>query len=210
MAKDRIDEKLTALCSALEEFKGISDRTKAIEDLAKSLSEVGEEQLSGAESRLAKLCEDVVKSVKAADDIPKKIEEAAIALDQRAQEGIDSLGKAGSMISDSVAKAARQIDASVRGFKSEAESAGEVFKKMLSDAVGSGPLADVAKLGQRLSAIEDGIKSAKDSIAKVKSVQDELVEAEKIRATADDDLRAMISELKEMVAKIPTKRGFFG
>jgi DNA repair ATPase RecN len=48
--KKKIDEKLAELCASIKEFSSLTDRTKAIETLAKKMATVGEEHLSEAQN----------------------------------------------------------------------------------------------------------------------------------------------------------------
>ena len=210
MAKDRIDEKLTELYNALAEFKGIGDRTKAIEELARKVAEVGEEQLGAAEERLTALCQSVIDAVKSGTVVPEKIAKASASLDAKASGGAKQLEKAAEDIDKNVGDVVGKIDKAVLALRRGATAAGEELEKKLGTIVNAGPLADLAKLNQRLQGIEKKIGGLENSVSEIKQVQDEIVEAQKKAATAEASVKTMLAEMKSMIEKIPTKRGLFG
>lgn len=210
MAKDRIDEKLTELYNAFAEFKGIGDRTKAIEELAKKISEVGEEQLGAAEERLTALCQSVIDAVKSGTAVPEKIAKASASLDAKATGGVKQLEKAASDIDKNVGNVVEKIEEAVQELRRGATAAGEELGKKLGTIVNAGPLADLTKLNQRLQGIEKKIGNLENSVAEVKQVQDAIVETQKTNAAEQASIKSMLAEVKVMVEKIPTKRGLFG
>lgn len=210
MAKDRIDEKLTELYNALAEFKGIGDRTKAIEELARKVAEVGEEQLGNAEERLTALCQSVIDAVKSGTAVPEKIAKASASLDAKATGGVKQLEKAASDIDKNVGDVVGKIEKAVQELRRGATVAGEELGKKLGTIVNAGPLADLTKLNQRLQGIEKKIGNLEGAVTEVKRIQDSIVEAQKMNATAQASIKSMLTEVKAMVEKIPTKRGLFG
>lgn len=210
MAKDRIDEKLTELYNALAEFRGIGDRTKAIEELARKISEVGEAQLGSAEERLTALCQSVIDAVKSGTAVPEKIAKASASLDAKAAGGAKQLEKAASAIDKNVGDVVERIDKAVQALRKGVAAAGEELEKKLGTIVNAGPLADLTKLNQRLQGVEKKIGNLEDAVDEVKKAQDVIVEAQKTNAEAQASLESMLTEIKAMVEKIPTKRGLFG
>lgn len=210
MAKDRIDEKLTELYNALAEFKGIGDRTKAIEELAKKLSEVGEAQLGDAEERLTALCQSVIDAVKSGTAVPEKIAKASATLDAMAAGGVKQLEEAASDIDKNVSDVVGKIDKAVQALRNEATAAGEELEKKLCTIVNAGPLADLSKFNQRLQGVEKKIGNLESAVEEVKQVQDAILEAQKTNEAAQASIKSMLTEVKAMVEKIPTKRGLFG
>lgn len=210
MEKDRIDQKLTELYNALTEFKGIGDRTKAIEDLAKRLSEVGEAQIMNAEERLTMLCQSVIDAVKSGIAIPEKIAQVSASLDEKTVGGIRQLENAASVIDKNVSDVVSKIDNAVQSLRTGAIDAGEELEKKLAIITATGSLADFSKLDRRLQDVESKIGVLEGAISDVRQLQNSIVEAHIANEQKQADIKVMLTELKSMVEKIPTKRGLFG
>lgn len=210
MEKDRIDQKLTELYNALTEFKGIGDRTKAIEDLAKRLSEVGEAQIMNAEERLTMLCQSVIDAVKSGIAIPEKIAQASASLDEKTVGGIRQLEDAASVIDKNVSDVVSKIDNVVQSLRTGAIEAGEELEKKLAIITTTGSLADFSKLDRRLQDVEGKIGVLEGLISDIRQLQNSIVEAHITSEQKQADIKVMLTELKSMVEKIPTKRGLFG
>ena len=131
-------------------------------------------------------------------------------MDAKATGGVKQLEKAASDIDKNVGDVVGKIEKAVQELRRGATVAGEELGKKLGTIVNAGPLADLTKLNQRLQGIEKKIGNLEGAVTEVKRIQDSIVEAQKMNATAQASIKSMLTEVKAMVEKIPTKRGLFG
>ena len=193
MSEKKVDEKLAELCTAIKEFSSLTDRTKAIEDLAKQMASVGEEHLSKAERRVKDMCATLVDSLKSAKTAPEKLEAASKKLNGKADECVDEIDAKLADMDERVSKCVHELGQAVKTIEKGAAAAAKSIEDKMSEMESASPIDGFeefkSSVDTRLSALEKGNESVGKKLAAVDG---------------------MLKEIKEMVAKIPTKRGIFG
>ncbi|MBQ7189307.1 MAG: hypothetical protein IJR99_07815 [Kiritimatiellae bacterium] len=193
MSEKKIDEKLAELCAAIKEFASLTDRTKAVENLAKKMASVGEEHLSEAERRVKDMCATLVDSLKSAKTAPEKLEAASKKLNGKVDEYVDEIdAKLADMegrVSTCVLKLGQVVKAMEKGAAAAAKSIEEKIAEMETASSIDGFEEFKKDVGIRLSALEKKTEAVSGKLAAVDGT---------------------LKEIREMIAKIPTKRSIFG
>jgi uncharacterized coiled-coil protein SlyX len=131
-------------------------------------------------------------------------------LDEKTVGGIRQLENAASVINKNVSDVVSKIDNVVQSLRTGAIEAGEELEKKLAIITTTGSLADFSKLDRRLQDVERKIGVLEGLISDIRQLQNSIVEAHKTSEQKQADIKVMLTELKSMVEKIPTKRGLFG
>ena len=193
MSEKKIDEKLAELCASIKEFSSLTDRTKAIENLAKKMASVGEEHLSEAERRVKDMCATLVDSLKSAKTAPEKLEAASKKLNGKADECVDEIDAKLADMEGRVSTCVLKLGQAVKAMEKGAAAAAQAIDAKIAEMESASPIEGFEEfkksVGTRLSALEK----------KNEAVSEKLVA-----------VGGTLQEIKEMIAKIPTKRGIFG
>ena len=193
MSEKKIDEKLAELCAAIKEFSSLTDRTKAIETLAKKMASVGEEHLSEAERRVKAMCDGLLESLKSAKTAPEKLEAASKKLNGKADECVGEIDEKLADMEGRVSTCVLKLGQAVKAMEKGAAAAAQAIDAKIAEMESASPIEGFEEfkksVGTRLSALEK----------KNEAVSEKLVAVD-----------GTLKEIKEMIAKIPTKRGIFG
>jgi methyl-accepting chemotaxis protein len=191
--KKKIDEKLAELCASIKEFSSLTDRTKAIETLAKKMASIGEEHLSEAERRVKAMCDGLLESLKSAKTAPEKLEAASKKLNGKADECVGEIDEKLADMEGRVSTCVLKLGQAVKAIDKSTAAADQAIESKIAEIESSSPI--------------DGFEEFK------KSVGTRLSALEKKNTALGEKLSEMdgaLKEIKEMIAKIPTKRGIFG
>ena len=193
MSEKKIDEKLAELCASIKEFSSLTDRTKAIETLAQKMASVGKEYLSEAERRMKALCDELHNSLNSAKAAPEMLATASRKLNGKTEECVGEIDAKLADMEGRVSTCVLKLGQAVKSIDSSTAAAVWAIGAKLSEIESASPIDGFeefkASVGTRLSALE----------------KNNSVLAEKLTA-----VDGALKEIKEMISKIPTKRGLFG
>jgi uncharacterized protein YoxC len=193
MSEKKIDEKLAELCASIKEFSSLTDRTKAIETLAQKMAGVGKEHLSEAERRMKALCDELRNTLNSATAAPEMLAAASRKLNGKTEECVGEIDAKLADMEGRVSTCVLKLGQAVRAIDKGTAAAVQAIESKISEIESATPI--------------DGFAEFREN------VETRLSELEKNNNALGEKLSAVdgaLKEIKEMVAKIPTKRGLFG
>lgn len=200
MSEKKIDEKLAELCAAIKEFSSLTDRTKAVETLAKQMANVGEEHLAEAERRIKTMCASVIDALDSAKTAPEKLDAASKKLNGKADECVKEIDAKLADMEGRVSTCVLKIGTAVKTIEKSAAAAVQAIDAKIADMESASPIQGFGEFRNSIEMRLLALEQKNDTIAEAQTSLSEVALS----------LDSMLKTIKEMVSKIPTKRGFFG
>lgn len=200
MSEKKIDEKLAELCAAIKEFSSLTDRTKAVETLAKKMASVGEDHLVEAERRVKTMCASVIDALDSAKTAPEKLDAASKKLNGKADECVNEIDAKLADMEGRVSTCVLKLGQAVKTIDKSAAAAVQAIDAKIADMESASPI----------QGFDEFKKSIEARILALEQKNDTIVEAQTSLSEAMISVDSMLKTIKEMVSKIPTKRGLFG
>ena len=200
MSEKKIDEKLAELCAAIKEFSSLTDRTKAVETLAKKMASVGEDHLVEAERRVKAMCANVIDALDSTKTAPEKLDAASKKLNGKAEECVSEIDAKLADMESRVSTCVLKIGQAVKAIDKSAADAVQAIDAKIAAMETASPI----------QGFDEFRKSIEARLTALEQKSDTLVEVQTSLSEVAVSVDGMLKTVKEMVSKIPTKRGLFG
>ena len=200
MREKRIDEKLAELCAAIKEFSCLTDRTKAVETLAKEMANVGEEHLAEAGRRVKTMCANVIDALDSAKTAPERLDAASKKLNGKAEECVNEIDAKLADMESRVSNCVIRIGEVVKTLNNSAAAAVQAIDSKIAEMETASPIPGFEEFKSSIEARLVALEQKSDALAESQTALSEV-------AVSVD---AMLKTVKEMVSKIPIRRGLFG
>ena len=200
MSEKRIDEKLAELCAAIKEFSSLTDRTKAVETLAKEMANVGEEHLAEAERRVKTMCANVIDALDSAKTAPERLDAASKKLNGKAEECVNEIDAKLADMESRVSNCVIRIGEVVKSLNNSTAAAVRAIDSKIAEMETASPIPGFEEFKRSMEARLVALEQKSDALAESQTALSEV-------AVSVD---CMLKTVKEMVSKIPIRRGLFG
>lgn len=200
MSEKRIDEKLAELCAAIKEFSSLTDRTKAVETLAKEMASVGEEHLVEAEQRVKAMCAKVIDALDSAKTAPENLDAASRKLNGKAEECVNEIDAKLADMESRVSTCVLKVGQVIQALDNSAAAAVQAIDAKISEMETASPIPGFEEFKSSVEARLVALEQKSDALAESQTALSEV-------AVSVD---GMLKTVKEMVSKIPIRRGLFG